>query len=144
MALTPKQEAFAQALVTGVSQSDAYRAAYKVGAKTKPETVNQAASRIMADSNVTARVAELREPVAKKAQITLESHLDDLMMLRNMAVKEKQIAAAISAEIARGKASGVQVDKLDLTLNGGTAPLVVASMTLKEFRAVAAQIAADI
>lgn len=50
MALTPKQEAFAQALVTGISQSDAYRAAYKVGPKTKPETVNQAASRIMAGS----------------------------------------------------------------------------------------------
>ena len=28
MALTPKQEAFAQAIVTGVNQSDAYRAAY--------------------------------------------------------------------------------------------------------------------
>ena len=112
MALTPKQEAFAQALVTGMSQSDAYRAAFTVGAKTKPETVNQAASRLMADSNVTARVAELREPIAKKAQITLESHLDDLLRLRNMAAKERQYGAAITAEVARGKASGVVTDKL--------------------------------
>ena len=86
--LTPKQEVFAQAVASGKSQSDAYRAAYKVGANTKPETVNQAASRIMADSNVAARVAELRKPIAEKAQMTLESHLRDLMMLRNMAVKE--------------------------------------------------------
>ena len=112
MALTPKQEAFAQALVTGMSQSDAYRAAFTVGAKTKPETVNQAASRLMADSNVSARVAELREPIAKKAQITLESHLDDLLRLRNMAAKERQYGAAITAEVARGKASGVVTDKL--------------------------------
>lgn len=120
MALTPKQEAFAQAIVTGVSQSDAYRAAYKVGPKTKPETVNQAASRIMADSNVRARVAELREPVAKRAQITLESHLDDLMRLRNMAAKEKQYSAAISAEISRGKAVGIYVEKIDHASSDGT------------------------
>lgn len=117
MALTPKQEAFAQAVVTGVSQSDAYRAAYKVGPKTKPETVNQAASRIMADGNVTARVAELRLPVVKKAQITLESHLDDLMKLRNMAAKEKQYSAAITAEIARGKASGIHIEKSERTVS---------------------------
>lgn len=109
--LTPKQELFAQAVASGKSQSDAYRAAYKVGANTKPETVNQAASRIMADSNVAARVAELRKPIAEKAQMTLESHLRDLMMLRNMAVKEKQIGAAITAEIARGKAAGVHVER---------------------------------
>lgn len=117
MALTPKQEAFAQAIVTGVNQSDAYRAAFTVGAKTKPETVNQAASRLMSDSNITARVAELRKPVAERAQMTLESHLDDLMRLRNMAAKEKQYSAAISAEIARGKASGISAEK---TLIGGT------------------------
>mgnify|MGYP000641473327 FL=1 len=109
--LTPKQEVFAQAVASGKSQSDAYRVAYKVGANTKPETVNQAASRIMADSNVAARVAELRKPIAEKAQMTLESHLRDLMMLRNMAVKEKQIGAAITAEIARGKAAGVHVER---------------------------------
>ena len=111
MALTPKQEAFAQAIVTGVNQSDAYRAAYKVRPGTKAESVNVAASKLMSDAKVTQRVAELREPVAKKAQITLESHLDDLMRLRNMAAKEKQYSAAITAEVARGKASGVHVEK---------------------------------
>lgn len=113
MALTPKQEAFAQAIVTGANQSDAYRAAYKVRPGTKPESVNQNASRIMADVNVVSRVAELREPVAKKAQITLESHLDDLMRLRNMAVKEKQYSAAISAEVSRGKAAGIYIEKME-------------------------------
>jgi len=119
MSLTPKQEAFAQAIVTGVNQSDAYRAAYKVRAGTKAESVNVAASKLMADAKVTQRVAELREPVAKKAQITLESHLDDLMRLRNMAAKEKQYSAAITAEVARGKASGVHVERVEHTGKDG-------------------------
>lgn len=118
MALTPKQEAFAQAIVTGVNQSDAYRAAYKVRPGTKAESVNVAASKLMSDAKVTQRVAELREPVAKKAQITLESHLDDLMRLRNMAAKEKQYSAAIAAEVARGRASGVHVEKSAVELTG--------------------------
>ena len=116
MALTPKQEAFAQAIVTGINQSDAYRAAYKVRPGTKSESVNVAASKLMADAKVAQRVAELRATVAKKAQITLESHLDDLMRLRNMAVKEKQYSAAINAEIARGKASGVHIEKSESTV----------------------------
>lgn len=120
MALTPKQEAFAQAIVTGVSQSDAYRASYKVKESTKAESVNVAASKLMADAKVRLRVAELREPIAKKAQITLESHLEDLMRLRNMAAKEKQYSAAISAEIARGKASGVHVEKSEQTVSTRT------------------------
>ncbi len=122
MALTPKQEAFAQAIVTGVNQSDAYRAAYKVRPGTKAESVNVAASKLMADAKVTQRVAELREPVAKKAQITLESHLDDLMRLRNMAVKAEQFGAAITAEVARGKAAGIVVEKgqINLTNSDGT------------------------
>lgn len=117
MALTPKQEAFAQAIVTGVSQSDAYRAAYKVRLGTKPVSINVAASKLMADPNIALRVAELREPVAKKAQMTLESHLDDLLRLRNMAAKEKQYSASIAAEVARGKASGVAVDKSQIDMN---------------------------
>ncbi len=116
--LTPKQEAFAQAIVTGINQSDAYRAAYKVRPGTKAESVNVAASKLMSDAKVTQRVAELRESVAKKAQITLESHLDDLMRLRNMAAKEKQYSAAITAEVARGKASGVHVEKSAVEVTG--------------------------
>ena len=128
MALTPKQEAFAQAIVTGVNQSDAYRAAYNVRPGTRAESVNVAASKLMADAKVTQRVAELREPVAKKAQITLESHLDDLMRLRNMAVKAEQFGAAITAEVARGKAAGIVVEKGQINLtnsDGSLRPTVI-------------------
>jgi hypothetical protein len=109
--LTPKREKFAHAVASGKSQAQAYREAFTV-AKMAPKTVVEHASRLMADRNVRARVEELRAPIAEKAQITLESHLRDLLALRNLAAKEKQMAAAISAEIARGKASGVADDRL--------------------------------
>lgn len=121
MLLTAKKEAFARAVASGMNQSDAYRAAYKVRPDTKPESVNQSASRIMADVNVMSRVAELRAPAAKKAQITLESHLEDLLMLRDRALEEKQYSAAITAEVARGKASGVHVERSEVTGKGGGA-----------------------
>jgi len=113
MSLTPQQEAFAQAVASGLSQSDAYRKAYKVKPTTKLETSQANASRLMADSKVSARVAELRAPVAAKAQITLEGHLDDLKTLRDAALKAEQYSAAISAEVARGKAAGVHVEKTE-------------------------------
>jgi phage terminase small subunit len=111
-ALTAKQEAFAQAVASGKSQAEAYRTVYNAE-KSKPETVHSKASVLMANGKVAARVAELRKPVAEKAQMTLEGHLRDLMMLRNMAVKEKQISAAIAAEVARGKAAGIHVEKTE-------------------------------
>jgi hypothetical protein len=119
--LTPKQEKFAQEVASGKSQADAYRAAFNVRPNTKPETIVQSASKIMANPNVSTRVDELREVAAKKAVITLESHLEDLQKLRNMAVKDGKWSAAVAAEIARGKAAGVYVDKVEITGKDGGA-----------------------
>ena len=117
--LSQQREAFAQAVASGLNQSDAYRAAYRVKGTTKPETVNQAASRLMADSKVAARVAELRAPVAKAAQMTLESHLQRLRELSEKAEESGQMSAAITAEVARGKASGLYVERTELTGKDG-------------------------
>lgn len=118
--LSPQRERFAQAVASGLNQSDAYRAAYKVRAGTKPNSINVAASQLMANPNIALRVAELRAPAAKAATITLESHLADLQRLRNMAVKEKQFSAAITAEVARGKAAGVHIERADITNSDGS------------------------
>lgn len=117
--LSQQREAFAQAVASGMNQSDAYRTAYRVKHATKPETVNQAASRLMADSKVAARVAELRAPVAKAAQMTLESHLQRLRELSEKAEESGQMSAAITAEVARGKASGLYVERTELTGKDG-------------------------
>lgn len=63
MSLTSQQEAFAQAVASGKSQSDAYRSAYPKSLKWKPDTVWQSASRLMACDKVSARVEVLRKMI---------------------------------------------------------------------------------
>ena len=59
MALTPKQEAFAQLLVNGVNQSDAYRRA-GYGGDSNGATINNHAYALAHHDDVVARVRELR------------------------------------------------------------------------------------
>jgi phage terminase small subunit len=113
--LTPKQEAFAQAIVTGMSQADAYREAYTVGDKTKPETVQNQAYILIKRPDISARVAELRKPVVEAVRITLLSHLERLRELSQAAEKEGQFSAAITAEVSRGKACGLYVEKSEVS-----------------------------
>jgi isopenicillin N synthase-like dioxygenase len=78
MALTPKQERFAQEISQGKSQADAYRAAFNVRPATKPESVHQNASRLMADVNISSRIAELKAAVAERVTWTIADSLDVL------------------------------------------------------------------
>jgi len=47
----------------------------------------------------------------KPEAMTLESHLDDLLALREAAKQNNQMSAAISAEVSRGKAAGLYVER---------------------------------
>ncbi len=67
--LTPKQEKFAQLYVSLGNASEAYRQSYDVD-KSKPETVTENASRLLADSNVLARVEEIKGDTAKDHSVT--------------------------------------------------------------------------
>lgn len=100
-------------MVSGMSQADAYRAAYNA-AKMKPESVQRLACALMKNIKVTSRVEELRKPVIVAAQITLTSHLNRLQELSKKAEEGNQLSAAIAAEVARGKASGLYVEKVDM------------------------------
>lgn len=124
MALTSKQEAFALAYVECCNATEAYRAAgYSPGQSDK--TATEAASRLLKNSKVAARIAELRAPAAQKAGITLETHLQALADLRDKAEQARQFSAAIAAEIARGKASGVHVEKSEQTVTTKALPASV-------------------
>lgn len=113
--LTPKQEAFAIAVASGKSQADAYREAFNVRETTKDSSVHVNASKLMADAKIAQRVQELRKPVADKAMITLESHITRLQELAEIALENGQVAAAIKAEELCGKASGIYVEKKQIT-----------------------------
>ena len=117
MALTQKQETFCEEYVKCGNAAEAYRRAYSAG-KMKPETVRKAASRLMAEGRVAARVRQMRSAAAHNAQLTLEGHLHALARLRDLAVEEGQLSAAISAEISRGKAAGLYTDRVRTELSG--------------------------
>lgn len=69
--LTQKQENFCQAIASGMNASDAYRAAFDTVNAT-PKTINEHASRKMANAKVKARILELKEEMAAKALWTRE------------------------------------------------------------------------
>lgn len=120
MSLTPKQEAFCLAYIETGNASEAYRRAYNAG-KMKPETVKKRASELLARGDVAGTIAQLKAPAVEKAQITLETHLKRLADLSEAAEQEGQFSAAINAEIARGKAAGIAVDKAEIEHKGGVA-----------------------
>jgi hypothetical protein len=85
MSLTAKQEAFAQAVASGMSQAEAYRTNYDVDPYCKPETVWEEASRVANDRNVSARVTFLKDEIAAKALWTRE---DSVRTLKDIATDE--------------------------------------------------------
>lgn len=104
--LTPKQEAFCLELVRTGNASEAYRKAYNAG-KMKPETVTRRASELANSGKVAARLGSLRSEVRRTNGISLSDHLTVLQELRQEARAVGQLAAAITAEVSRGKVSGL-------------------------------------
>jgi hypothetical protein len=70
---------------------------------------------------ITARLDELRSPVIEASKLTLEKHLAALEELRDEARGLRQMAAAISAEVSRGKAAGLYVVRQEITGKNGEA-----------------------
>lgn len=117
--LTAKQEAFAAALATGVSQAEAYRTAFPSSVKWADKVVWNKASILAAHGGVRVRLAELQAEAAAKAVYTLADHLKRLDDLSRAAEKAAEFTAAVKAEESRGKAAGFYPTKVELTGKGG-------------------------
>jgi hypothetical protein len=96
--LTPKQERFAQAVADGMTQADAYRVAFDVAPTTKPETIHKRASELMADGDVSGRVAELRQKLEQKALWTREMSVKALVRAYQKA-ESKENATGMTAAV---------------------------------------------
>jgi len=112
MKLTPKQENFCHAFIELGNASDAYRACYDIG-QMKPATINRSAKELIDNPKITARIEELRAPVVERVRITLESHLDEMQRLKDLALQKDNINAALTAEMGRAKAAGLYVTKVE-------------------------------
>ena len=116
--LTGKQEKFCQGVADGLTQADAYRAAYNASGM-KPESVQVSASKLMADPKISQRVAELRRKLAERLLWTREQSIDELKAAIALA-KETETPAAITSAIKELNAMhGYNAPaKLDVTTNG--------------------------
>lgn len=69
--LTAQQEAFAQHYATHRNGQAAYRAAYDVAESTKVSTLNEGASRLLNDRNVSARIQDLVNGITATAPVIM-------------------------------------------------------------------------
>lgn len=104
--LTAQQEDFAQLVDRLGNASRAYRAAYHVGPKTKPETVWNEASKLMRHPLVAARIKELRAQAAEKAAKTMADIVGDLDQSRALAMELEKPSAAVSASAQQARILG--------------------------------------
>jgi phage terminase small subunit len=118
MALTPKQERFAHEVASGKTQADAYRAAFDVKPTTKPETCQANASKLMTNTDVSTRVAELRAAVAERVMWTMADSLDVLSTIAKGLDSDAKPSDKVNAVKAINAMIGLDApSKLDVTGN---------------------------
>ena len=86
--LTAKQEAFAQAIASGLGQGDAYRVAYDAEGM-KDSTIHPKASRMLSEGKIRARVDELKSQVVEKQLWTREMSVKGLIQAYRIAQDAK-------------------------------------------------------
>jgi phage terminase small subunit len=94
--LTPKQEAFCQAVVSGKTLSDAYRSAYSAS-KMQDNTINTVASKLMSKYEISIRVDELKAQLSEKLLWTREDSLKTLIAVINAPDNAGNIISSVQA-----------------------------------------------
>lgn len=112
-ALTPRQEAFAQAVASGMNQSDAYRSAYSA-TNMKAATIHVKACELMAEGKIRGRVAELRQPAIKEAQYDLLQAMKEAAEAMEVARSKENGGAMVAAVTLRAKLSGLLIEKKEI------------------------------
>ncbi len=116
MNLTPKQEAFCQAIVAGENQSEAYRIAYDAE-NMAPATVNNKAYGLMKQGEIRARVEGLRTPVLKEVQYDLKAAMGEANKALGMAEAQGNTSVMVQATALRAKLSGLLAEKPAVVMN---------------------------
>ena len=117
--LTIKQERFYDLYIELGNASEAYKKSYDCK-NMSDKTVYEAASRLLNNGKIVARLQAAKEQAAKRHNITLDDLLDELIENRQLAKECGQAAAATSATMAKAKLLGLDVTKVDHTSVDGS------------------------
>ena len=108
--LTPKQEAFVQNIIQGMSQADAYRSAYSCK-NMSDNSIYVNASKLVADAKVALRIKELRDELAKPSIMSAQERLE--WLTERIADEEVDINAKLKAVDIMNKMQGEYVQKVE-------------------------------
>lgn len=112
--LTEKQTAFCDGIESGLSLSDAYRAAYDTTGMTQ-KSIHEAACRLFADGKVTSRLQEIsREKEAQRRMLTASDAAAAVEVFRQMMATAKTEAVRVRAAELLAKAAGIFTDKVEI------------------------------
>lgn len=63
---------------------------------------------------ILARIAELKEELSKKYEVTFDNHVRQLARIRDAAMDKQNYASAVAAEKARGQAAGLYISRSEI------------------------------
>lgn len=113
MKLTARQQKFVnEYLVSGNATKAAVAAGYS------QKTAYSAGGRLLKNVEVSTVIAARQQKASEKANLTLEAHLERLNDLANKAAAAEQFGPAVTAEVNRGKAAGLYVERSQTEITG--------------------------
>lgn len=107
--MTPKQEAFVREYLIDLN---ATQAAIRAGYSEK--TAYAIGNENLSKPEIAAALAAAQQTTAKRAEMTVDQHMEDLKRIRDAAFNEGKFSAAAAAEVARGKVAGFYVEKVEV------------------------------
>jgi len=116
--LTAKQRSFARAVVAEGNQSEAYRASYNANGS-KAATVNEEASRLMANPEISARVDLEHELARERLHVTVDSITEQLQSAFDTATNGGNAPAMTGASMGLAKVHGLLTDKIETITKAG-------------------------
>lgn len=113
--LTDKQEKFCRAIAEGRNQADAYREAFEPAPTVKPDSIYQAASRLVSKAKVQSRIEELRAITVKRWAWTREDSINTLKQVIAEGKGSERVAAVKELNAMHGFQ---EAKKLDISGSG--------------------------
>ena len=108
--LTANQENFVQNIIKGMSQADAYRAAYP-NQRMSDKTIWETASKLMNNPKVITRLTELRKELAKPSIMSAQKRLE--WLTERIEDEDVDINAKLKAIDIMNKMQGEYVQKVE-------------------------------
>lgn len=111
----------------------AFRIAYPNN-KSQDQTARVRAYQMLKSPSISMAVAQIEKAAIQGIVLTLTDHLQNLATLRDEAKAVRQYGAAVSAEVNRGKASGLYITRTEITGKDGS-PLAITAIPTEEYLA---------